>query len=378
MADPKRSAAPAHGEIVVKGVRVHNLKNLSLRLPRRRLVVVTGPSGSGKSSLAFDTLYAEGQRRYIESLSSYAHQFLDQLPKPDVDRIDGLSPALAIDQKGLGRSPRSTVGTVTEVASFLRLLYARCGTIHCPDCGVPATGRPLAEIEDEIAALPEGTRLYLLAPVVRGRKGEHRQLLDGLRDQGYVRVLIDGEMHELDDEIRLARGARHDIAVVVDGMISRPGIRDRLKSALDRAAELGEGTVIVHTGGRNTVYSRESSCPSCGRGFTAPEPRLFSFNSPAGSCDHCNGLGSLRTIEPAALVPDETRSIAKGAVDFLKGKETSWLYVQIEALADALGFDLERALRRTGRDRAPRPLRRLRPGDRRPAPVPPPLERLPP
>ncbi|MBE0566780.1 MAG: excinuclease ABC subunit UvrA [Krumholzibacteria bacterium] len=326
--------------MVVKGVRVHNLKNLSLRLPRRRLVVVTGPSGSGKSSLAFDTLYAEGQRRYIESLSSFAHQFLDQLPKPDVDRIEGLSPALAIDQKGLGRSPRSTVGTVTEVASFLRLLYARCGTVHCPDCGVPATGRPLAEIEDEIAALPEGTRLFLLAPVVRGRKGEHRQLLDDLRAQGYVRVLVDGQMHELDEDIRPARGARHDIAVVVDGLVSRPGIRDRLKAALDRAAALGDGTVIVHTGGASTVYSRASSCPSCGRGFAAPEPRLFSFNSPAGSCGHCNGLGGLRTIEPAALVADETRSIARGAIEFLKGKESSWLYVQIEALADALGFDL--------------------------------------
>ncbi|MFO7609026.1 MAG: excinuclease ABC subunit UvrA [Candidatus Krumholzibacteriia bacterium] len=341
MTDKARPAAPGHGDIVVKGVRVHNLKNLSLRLPRRRLVVVTGPSGSGKSSLAFDTLYAEGQRRYIESLSSYAHQFLDQLPKPDVDRIDGLSPALAIDQKGLGRSPRSTVGTVTEVASFLRLLYARCGSVHCPDCGVPAAGRPLAEIGDEIAALPEGTRLFLLAPVVRGRKGEHRQLLDGLRAQGYVRALVDGQMRELDEDIRLARGARHDVAVVVDGLIWRPGIRDRLKSALDRAAELGEGTVIVHVGGQSTVYSRTSSCPSCGRGFPAPEPRLFSFNSPAGSCEHCNGLGSLRTIEPAAMVPDDSRSIAKGAIEFLKGKESSWLYVQIEALADALGFSLE-------------------------------------
>jgi excinuclease ABC subunit A len=337
----QRPGASGRDEITVKGVRVHNLKNLSLRLPRRRLVVVTGPSGSGKSSLAFDTLYAEGQRRYIESLSSYAHQFLDQLPKPDVDRIDGLSPALAIDQKGLGRSPRSTVGTVTEVASFLRLLFARCGTVHCPDCNVPAAGRPLAEIEDEIAALPEGTRLHLLAPVVIGRKGEHKQLLDDLRAQGYVRVLIDGRMHELDDDINLARGARHDIAVVVDGMICRPGIRDRLKAALDQAAELGGGTVMVHAGGSTAVYSRESSCPGCGRGFSAPEPRLFSFNSPAGSCEHCNGLGTLRSIEPAALVPDESRSIAKGAIEFLKGKETSWLYVQIEALADVFGFSLE-------------------------------------
>ena len=329
------------GQIVLRGVRVHNLRNIDLDLPRRRLVVVTGPSGSGKSSLAFDTLYAEGQRRYVESLSSYAHQYLDQLPKPDVDRIEGLSPALAIDQKGLGRSPRSTVGTVTEISAFLRLLYARCGEIHCPDCGVPAGGRSLAAIEDEIAALPAGTRFHLLAPVVRGRKGEHRKLLEDLRSQGYLRVLVDGELHELDDDIGLERGRRHDIAVVVDGLKSRPGIRERLRTGLDRAAALGDGTVIVRTGDEQRVYSRESSCPGCGRGFSAPEPRLFSFNSPAGSCEACNGLGGQRTIQPESLVPDPGRSLADGAVEFLKGKETSWLYVQIEALADALGFGMD-------------------------------------
>ena len=337
----KPTGPGAHGDITLKGVRVHNLKNISLRLPRRRLVVVTGPSGSGKSSLAFDTLYAEGQRRYIESLSSYAHQFLDQLPKPDVDRIEGLSPALAIDQKGLGRSPRSTVGTVTEIYNFLRLLFARCGTVHCPDCGVPASGRPLSDIGDEIAALPEKTRFYLLAPVVRGRKGEHKKLLDDLRQQGYVRVLVDGEIQELDDEINLVRGKRHDIAVVVDGMVNRADIRDRLKAGLDRAAELGGGSVIVWSQGREYWYSRQSSCPGCGRGFPEPEPRLFSFNSPAGSCPGCNGLGTLRTIFPEALVPDPELSIAQGAIEFLKGKETSWLYVQVEAMAGAMEFSLE-------------------------------------
>jgi len=326
--------------IFLRGVRVHNLRNLDLEIPRRQLVVVTGPSGSGKSSLAFDTLYAEGQRRYIESLSSYAHQFLDQLAKPDVDRIDGLSPALAIDQKGLGRSPRSTVGTVTEIYNFLRLLYARCGTVHCPDCGVPAGGRPLAEIHDEVASLPEGTRLYLLAPVVRGRKGEHKQLLAGLLHQGYVRALVDGELRELED-LQLAKGKAHDIAVVVDGLVQRPGVADRLRAALDRAAELGEGTVIVRAGDRETWYSRQSSCPGCGRGFAAPEPRLFSFNSPAGSCPGCNGLGTLRTIRPDAVVPDESVSLRDGAVAFLKGKPTNWLYVQCEALVTALEADLD-------------------------------------
>jgi excinuclease ABC subunit A len=301
---PNSVGPVSHGDITLKGVRVHNLKNISLSLPRRRLVVVTGPSGSGKSSLAFDTLYAEGQRRYIESLSSYAHQFLDQLAKPDVDRIDGLSPALAIDQKGLGRSPRSTVGTVTEIYNFLRLLFARCGTVHCPECEVPATGRPLADIEDEIAGLPVKTRFYLLAPVVRGRKGEHKKLLEDLQQQGYLRVLINGEIRELDEEIELARGQRHDIAVVVDGMVNRPDIRDRLKTGLDRAAELGEGSVIVWSGGEARWYSKQSSCPGCGRGFPELEPRQFSFNSPAGSCDGCNGLGTLRTIYPEALLPN--------------------------------------------------------------------------
>lgn len=332
--------SPSYGDITVVGARVHNLKNISLKLPRRRLVVVTGPSGSGKSSLAFDTLYAEGQRRYIESLSSYAHQYLNQLTKPDVDRIDGLSPALAIDQKGLGRSPRSTVGTVTEIYSFMRLLYARCGTVYCPDCNIPTAGRSLASIEDEIVALPAKTRFYLLAPVIRGRKGEHKKLLQDLQEQGYLRVLVDGELRELDEDIKLARTKAHDISVVVDGLSNRPGISDRLKIALDRAVEMGQGTVVVWVDGEQRWFSRTSSCTGCGRGFPTYEPRMFSFNSPAGSCGHCNGLGTLRSILPEALVPDDSISLADGAVEFLKGKESSWLYVQIEALADAMDFSL--------------------------------------
>ncbi len=338
----KAILSPARGSqsIVIKGVRVHNLQNLDLSLPRRKLVVITGPSGSGKSSLAFDTLYAEGQRRYIESLSSYAHQFLDQLSKPDVDRIEGLSPALAIEQKGLGSSPRSTVGTVTEIFNFLRLLFARCGTVLCPECNVPVGGRTLADIQEEIASLPSGTRFHLLAPVVRGRKGEHLKLLADLRAQGFLRVLVDGELLDLDEDIQPARHKLHDIAVVIDGMKVRTGFESRLRESLARAAELGQGTVIVRTTGEEIWYSSGASCPGCGRGFPVPEPRLFSFNSPAGSCPECNGLGHLRTIEAKALVPDSTLSIKEGAVPFLKGKESSWLYVQIEALADALGFDL--------------------------------------
>ncbi len=333
------------GEIVIKGVRVHNLKNLDLRLPRRRLVVVTGPSGSGKSSLAFDTLYAEGQRRYIESLSSYAHQFLDQLPKPDVDRIEGLSPALAIDQKGLGSSPRSTVGTTTEIASFLRLLFARCGTPFCPECELAASTRPLSDIEDELMALPLGTRFYLLAPIVRGRKGQHRKLLQDLVRDGYVRALIDGELCDLEDVTDLAAGKRHDIAVVIDGMARKDDLRERLRGALEQAAAMGKGSVIIWRNGEPTVFSRTSSCPGCGKGFPELDPRLFSFNSPVGSCPACNGLGTLRTIPEDLLVPDTRLSLAGGAVEFLKGKESSWLYTQIEALAGAMNFDLEASWR---------------------------------
>jgi excinuclease ABC subunit A len=337
VAGPPASA----GFIVAKGVRVHNLKNLDVVLPRHSLVVVTGPSGSGKSSLAFDTLYAEGQRRYIESLSSYAHQFLDQLPRPDVDRIEGLSPSLAIDQKGLGSSPRSTVGTVTEVYNFLRLLYSRCGEVVCPECDIPASGRPLSDIENEIAALPAGTRFYLLAPLVRGRKGAHRKLLADLLQQGFLRVLVDGRLHELEEEIQLKAGRRHDIAVVVDGLTSRPGLRDRLRGALQRASALSGGSVIVWRDGEETYYSRESSCPRCGRSFPELDHRLFSFNSPYGSCPECQGLGSLPTIRPHSLVPDPSLSLAGGAVEFLRGKETSWLFTQLEALVGALGCSLE-------------------------------------
>jgi len=331
----------APDKLIIKGARVHNLRNIDVELPRRSLVVVTGPSGSGKSSLAFDTLYAEGQRRYIESLSSFAHQFISQLPKPDVDRIEGLSPALAIDQKGLGSNPRSTVGTVTEIASYLRLLYARCGEIICPDCEVAATSRPLSEIQDSVATRPEGTRLWILAPVVAGRKGAHRKLLTDLRDQGFVRALIDGELRDLDDPISLAAGARHDIAPVVDGLIVRAGVESRFADAVSRAVEMGGGSVLVREGETCTLYSREAACPTCSRSFPSLEPRLFSFNSPAGSCRACQGLGTLPTIRPDVLVPDPSLSLAGGAVEFLRGKESSWLFTQIEAFAGALEFSLE-------------------------------------
>jgi excinuclease ABC subunit A len=329
------------GKLIIKGARVHNLRNIDVELPRRSLVVVTGPSGSGKSSLAFDTLYAEGQRRYIESLSSFAHQFLDQLPKPEVDRIEGLSPALAIDQKGLGSNPRSTVGTITEISNYLRLLYARCGDIICPDCEVPATSRPLSEIQDAVGTRAEGTRLWILAPVVMGRKGAHKKLLEDLREKGFVRAQIDGELVDLDEPVNLAAGARHDIAAVVDGLIVRPGVERRLSDAVSTAVQMGGGSVLVREGTSCTLYSKEAACPSCSRSFPTLEPRLFSFNSPAGSCRSCQGLGTLPTIRDDVLVPDPSLSLADGAVEFLRGKESSWLFTQIEAFSGAMEFSLQ-------------------------------------
>ncbi len=355
----------AEGRIIVRGARVHNLKNLDLELPRHRLVVVTGPSGSGKSSLAFDTLYAEGQRRYIESLSSFAHQFLDQLPKPDVDRIEGLSPALAIDQKGLGSNPRSTVGTVTEITNFLRLLYARCGLQTCPDCDLPAAARPLAEIGDAIAASPAGARFQVLAPVLSGRRGAHRKLLADLLRQGFLRALVDGEILSLEDDVDLAAGKRHDIAVVVDGLTNRPGVEKRLALALERAVAISGGTVLVLQEGETTLFSRDAACPSCGRSFPDLEPRLFSHNSPAGSCPECQGLGTLPTILPEALVPEPELSLADGAVAFLRGKESGWVFTQIEALAEALDFDLKTPWRDLPEGARSALLDGLDPGDRR-------------
>ncbi len=329
------------GKLTIKGARVHNLRNIDVELPRRSLVVVTGPSGSGKSSLAFDTLYAEGQRRYIESLSSFAHQFLDQLPKPDVDRIEGLSPALAIDQKGLGSNPRSTVGTITEISNYLRLLYARCGDVICPDCDVPAASRPLSEIQDAVGTRAEGTRLWILAPIVMGRKGAHKKLLQDLREKGFVRAQIDDELVDLDEPISLVAGVRHDIAVVVDGLVVRPGVERRLSDAVSTAVQMGGGSVLVREGKSCTLYSKEAACPSCSRSFASLEPRLFSFNSPAGSCRSCQGLGTLPTIRDDVLVPDPSLSLADGAVEFLRGKESSWLFTQVEAFAGAMGFSLQ-------------------------------------
>ena len=281
-------------EIIIKGAREHNLKNINLIIPRNKLIVMTGLSGSGKSSLAFDTIYAEGQRRYVESLSSYARQFLGQMEKPDVDYIEGLSPAISIDQKTTSRNPRSTVGTVTEIHDYLRLMYARIGVPHCPKCGKPIQQQTVDQIVDQIMALPERTKLMILAPVVRGRKGEFVKMLEDMTKQGYVRARIDGELCELSDPPKLVKNKKHTVEIVIDRLAVRPDIQQRLTDSLETAMKLAEGLVIASViDGEETLFSQNYACPDCGISIGELTPRMFSFNNPYGACPTCSGLGML-------------------------------------------------------------------------------------
>ena len=303
-------------EIFIKGARENNLKNIDVTIPRDKLVVLTGLSGSGKSSLAFDTIYAEGQRRYVESLSSYARMFLGQMDKPDVDYIDGLSPAISIDQKTTSKNPRSTVGTVTEIYDYLRLLWARVGTPHCPKCGKEIKQQTIDQIIDQIMALPEGTRIQVMSPVVRGRKGEHTRVLEDARRSGYVRARIDGEMHELDEEIKLVKNNKHQIDIVVDRLIVRPDIATRLTDSVETASNLSGGLVTVNLlrEGQDLSFSQNYACEDCGVSIEELAPRLFSFNSPFGACPTCTGLGMQLKVDPTLVIPDESKSILDGAV----------------------------------------------------------------
>lgn len=285
--------------IEVKGARAHNLKNIDVTIPRDQLVVVTGLSGSGKSSLAFDTIYAEGQRRYVESLSAYARQFLGQMDKPDVDAIEGLSPAISIDQKTTSRNPRSTVGTVTEIYDYLRLLYARVGKPHCPEHGIEITSQTIEQMVDRILEYPERTKLQVLAPIISGRKGAHVKVLDQIRKQGYVRVRIDGEMAELSDDIELEKNKKHSIEVVIDRIVVKEGVAARLSDSLETALRLGEGRVMIDViGQEELMFSEHHACPLCGFSIGELEPRLFSFNSPFGACPTCDGLGLKLEVGP--------------------------------------------------------------------------------
>ncbi|HLI16061.1 MAG TPA: excinuclease ABC subunit UvrA [Acidimicrobiales bacterium] len=332
------------GTLVVRGAREHNLKDVSLELPRDKLIVFTGLSGSGKSSLAFDTIYAEGQRRYVESLSAYARQFLGQMDKPDVDFIEGLSPAISIDQKSASRNPRSTVGTVTEIYDYLRLLYARIGQLHCPSCGRPVTRQSPQQIVDRVLDLPEGTRFLVLAPVVRGRKGEYDALLEDLARQGFARVRIDGEVVELAErrERSLARYEQHTIEVVVDRLVRRGSIARRLTDSIETALRLAEGTAAIQLVDTDELltFSQHLACAECGLSFEELAPRSFSFNSPYGACPQCAGLGTRYEVDPELVVPDPDRSIAQGAIAPWAGARTEYFARVLRAVAEAFGFDV--------------------------------------
>src|ERR1700704_2630278 len=306
----------AGNQIVISGAREHNLKDISLALPRDALVVITGLSGSGKSSLAFDTIYAEGQRRYVESLSAYARQFLGQREKPDVDHTEGLSPATSIAQKATSRNPRSTVGTVTEIYDYLRLLWARIGRPHCHICGRPIEGQSAEQIIDHVITLDEGTRFMVLAPVVRGRKGEYRKLLEELRGEGFTRVKVDGEVRQLDDPIALDKKYKHDVSGVVDRLVMRPDLRKRLADSVETAVSLADGLVEIELvdAGETMTFSEKFACPEHGPSLAELEPRVFSFNSPHGACPRCTGLGSQMEIDPELIVPDPSLSVGEGAI----------------------------------------------------------------
>lgn len=327
--------------LVVRGAREHNLKNITVSIPRNSLVVITGLSGSGKSSLAFDTIYAEGQRRYVESLSSYARQFLEQMEKPDVDSIEGLSPAISIDQKTSSRNPRSTVGTITEIHDYLRVLFARIGEPRCPGCGRPIVRQTVAQIVDRLRGTPEGTRLQILAPVVRGRKGEHRAVLSRLLKEGFTRVRVDGTEMELGDEIKLDRTKKHSLEVIVDRLRVRSGIERRLADSVETAASIAGGVVLVIQDSAESIYSLEYACPFCGSGLGEISPRTFSFNSPYGACPECHGLGTQNDFALELVVPDPSKSIMEGAIAPVDPGKTNWLRARLQALAEKLGFSLE-------------------------------------
>ena len=331
-------------EIVIRGAREHNLKNLNLTIPRDKLIVFTGLSGSGKSSLAFDTIYAEGQRRYVESLSSYARQFLGQMEKPDVDTIEGLSPAISIDQKSTSNNPRSTVGTVTEIHDYLRLLYARIGIPHCPKCGRVIRRQTVDEVVEQVMAFGEGARVQIIAPAVRGRKGEHVKLLEQIQKDGYVRVKVDGEIYDIADVPKLDKKLKHTIDVIVDRIVVRAGAESRLAGSLETAFAFGAGLAKVEHNGEEQLFSENYACPDCGVSIEELTPRMFSFNNPYGACPTCSGLGALMKIDPALIVPNGELSLRQGAINvtgWQSSNTASIAGMYLAALGDKYGFDMD-------------------------------------
>ena len=332
-------------DIVIKGAREHNLKNIDITLPRNKLIVFTGLSGSGKSSLAFDTIYAEGQRRYVESLSAYARQFLGQMDKPDVDYIEGLSPAISIDQKSTSNNPRSTVGTVTEINDYIRLLYARIGLPHCPKCGKPIERQSIDQVIDRITALPTGTRLQIIAPAVRSRKGEHQKLFEQIKKDGYVRVKVDGVVYDINEVPALDKKKNHTIDVVIDRLIIKENISSRLADSLETAFSFGKGLAKADIiGGEEILFSQNYACPDCGISIEELTPRMFSFNNPYGACPHCTGLGALNRIDPSLVVPNEQLSLNRGAISVAGWQSASsdtMAHIYFDALSKEYGFSLD-------------------------------------
>ncbi len=332
-------------KIVIHGARENNLKNLHVEIPRDKLVVITGLSGSGKSSLAFDTIYAEGQRRYVESLSAYARQFLGQMDKPDVDYIEGLSPAVSIDQKSASRNPRSTVGTVTEIYDYMRILFARAGIPHCPNCGKPIQRQSVEQIVDAVFEFPEGTKLQILAPIIRQRKGEYKSVISDIQKQGFVRVRVDGKMYEVTDDIPMDRYKQHTIEAVIDRIVVKDGIQQRVADSVETALKLADGLVNVNvSGGEDRLFSEHFSCPDCGFSLGEVEPRMFSFNSPFGACEECNGLGTKTEFDENLLIPDGEFSVRGGAIaPFVhkNGELKEWWPEVLDGLGRKLGFDAE-------------------------------------
>jgi len=328
-------------KLVIKGARQHNLKNIDVEIPRNKLVVITGLSGSGKSSLAFDTIYAEGQRRYVESLSAYARQFLGQMDKPDVDFIEGLSPAVSIDQKTASRNPRSTVGTVTEIYDYLRLLYARIGRPHCPSCGKPITQQTVEQIVDQILDLPEGTRIQVLAPVVRGRKGEHKRTVEQIAKEGFIRIRVNGELKEVTDPLNLDKNKKHSIEIVVDRIVVRPDVQGRISDSVQTALKFGEGIVLIDViGGEELMFSEKFACIDCGISMEELTPRMFSFNSPYGACPSCEGLGSKQEID-RDLILDLDLSIAEGGLIPWRSNKSRWFWAIMDKVCELYGIDQE-------------------------------------
>ncbi len=327
-------------KIVIKGAKVHNLKNIDVEIPRDKFVVITGLSGSGKSSLAFDTIYAEGQRRYVESLSAYARQFLGQMDKPDVEYIEGLSPAISIDQKTTNRNPRSTVGTVTEIYDYLRLLYARIGIPHCPKCGREISMQTVDQMVDRIMNLDEGTRIQVLSPIIRGRKGEYQKLMEDVKKSGYVRVRIDGIMYDLSEDIKLEKNKKHTIEVVIDRIIVKPHIESRLTDSIESALKLSDGIVTIDViGGESFTMSEKYSCPDCNISIEELSPRMFSFNSPYGACPTCAGLGEFMRIDPELLIRDRSKSLKDGVFSGFIVSQESYTYQNILSLVESYGYN---------------------------------------